>query len=71
MIYVAILEFLNKDKFIGANLLLGVFSILMEVILAGLILYMRIEKTSEHFLFLLPLQIIMYELREIYSTKNR
>ena len=69
MIYVAIVEFLNKDKFVGAKVLLGVFSILMGVILAGLILYMGIEKPSGFFIFLLPLWIVLYGLWEIYSTK--
>lgn len=69
MIYVAVVEFLNKEKFIGAKVLLGVFSILMGVILAGLILYMGIERPSELFLFLLPLWVMMYGLWEIYSTK--
>ena len=70
MIYVAIVEFLYKDKFIGAKVLLGVFSIFMGVLLAGLILYMGIEKPSELFLFLLPLWVIMYGLWEIYSSSN-
>lgn len=71
MIYVAIVEFLNKDTFVGAKVLLGVFSIFMGVILAGLILYMGIEKPSELFLFLLPLWGIMYGLWEIFSSTNR
>jgi hypothetical protein len=71
MIYVAVVEFLNKDKFIGAKVLLGVFSIFMGVIMAGLILYMGIEKPTELFLFLLPLWVIMYGLWEIFSSTNR
>lgn len=70
MIYVAVVEFLNKEKFIGAKVLLGVFSMLMGVILAGLILYMGIERPSELFLFLLPLWVMMYGLWEIYSSTN-
>jgi hypothetical protein len=70
MIYVAKVESLNKDKFIGAKVLLGVFSILIGVILAGLILYIGIEKPSELFLFLLPLWVILYGLWEIYSSTN-
>ena len=69
MFYVAVLEFLKKDKFIGAKVILGVFSIFIGALLAGLILYMGIEKPSELFLFLLPLWVILYGLWEIYSTK--
>lgn len=69
MICVAIVEFLKKDKFIGAKVILGVFSIFIGALLAGLILYMGIEKPSELFLFLLPLWVILYGLWEIYSTK--
>lgn len=71
MIYVATLEFLNKDRFMGAKVLLGVFSIFIGLIITGLILYIGIERLSELFLFLLPLWIIMYGLWEIYSTKSR
>ncbi len=70
MLYVAILEFLSKDKFIGAKVLLGVFSIFIGVIIAGLIVYVGIEKPSELFLFLLPSWVILYGLWEIYSSSN-
>lgn len=70
MIYVATLEFLNKDKFIGAKVLLGVFSIFMSAVIAGLIIYVGIESPSALFAFLFPLYYMLYGLWEIYSTKT-
>lgn len=71
MLYITVREFSKKSTFRGAKIFLGVFSILIGGIIAGLILYMGVQTPNELFLFLLPLWCVMYGLWEIYSTKPR
>jgi len=71
MIYVSTVEFLNKDRFLPGKIIVGVFSIFLGVTMAGLLFYSGIVQSTELFLFLFPLWVILYGLWEIYSTKDR